>query len=128
MIYNSAAVNVHLQSWTLNGQQVILSKGTNLTMTLDKNGIIRDQNGDIAVVSKADGSIDFIPASAVTNAFITGPWSSNPSQNAAINLPAGYVPYGCANTTASAYQMFAFTTSPAAMPSCTNVLLQVSLC
>ena len=115
---------MHLQTWTLNGQQVILSKGTNLTMTLDVNGLLWDQNGDVGCVSIADGSIDFLPPTAIDNTYITGPWSSDNSQGAAIIPPSGLVAYGCDNTTATAYQMFAFSTSPP-MPSCTNVLLQV---
>lgn len=121
----STAIDVHLQTWSLNGQQVILSKGANLTMTLDQNGLIWDQNGDVCAVSKADGSINFLPPSAVTSNYITGPWSSDPSQGASISL-AGYTAYGCDNATASAYQMYCFSTTPA-QPSCTNVALQVLL-
>jgi hypothetical protein len=120
---NSTAINVHLQTWSLNGQQVILSKGANLTMTLDKNGLIWDQNGDVCAVSKADGSINFLSPTAITSDYITGPWSSSGSEQAAISLD-GYTAYGCENTTASAYQMYCFSTTPA-QPSCTNVLLQV---
>jgi hypothetical protein len=122
----STAINVHLQTWSLNGPQVILTKGANLTMTLDKNGLIWDQNGDVCAVSKADGSINFLPPTAVTSDYITGPWSSDSTQGAAISL-SGYTAYGCENSTAAAYQMFCFSTTPA-QPSCTNVLLQVYFC
>ena len=94
-------------------------------MTLDVNGLLWDQNGDVGCVSTADGSIDFLPPSAIDSTYITGPWSSDNSQGAAIIPPSGLIAYGCDNTTAAAYQMFAFSTSPSAMPSCTDVLLQV---
>ena len=95
-------------------------------MTLDKNGLLWDQYGDLGCISTIDGSINFLPPSAVTSDYITGPWVSDASEDAALIPPDGLVAYGCDNTTASAYQMFCFSTSPAAMPSCTNVLLQVS--
>jgi hypothetical protein len=108
----------------LNGEQVILSKGTNLTMTLDANGLLWDQTGAVGCVSSVDGSINFLPVPAITSQYITGPWTSDTSQGAAIIPPSGLTAYGCDNTTASAYQMFCFSTTPA-MPSCTNVALQV---
>lgn len=120
----SGAIDVHLQTWSLNGQQVILTKGANLTMTLDVNGLLWDQNGEVGCVSMTDGSINFLPPTAIDSTVITGPWSSNSSQGAAIIPPSGLSAYGCDNTTATAYQMFAFSTIPA-MPSCTGVLLQV---
>jgi hypothetical protein len=94
-------------------------------MTVDADGVLRDQNGDIGCVDLETGAIDFVPEADITDQYLTGPWSSNSSDNAAIELGGGYTAYGCDNTTASAYQMFMFTASPTAMPSCTDVLLQV---
>jgi len=96
-------------------------------MTLDANGVLWDQNNDVGCISQADGSIQFLSTPAITSNFITGPWVSNSSEGAAIIPPNGLGAYGCENTTASAYQMFAFSESPTALPSCTGVLLQVSL-
>jgi len=94
-------------------------------MTLDKNGLIWDQNGDVCAVSTKDGSINFLPPSAVTSDYVTGPWSSNSSAQAELSL-AGYSAYGCDNATAGAYQMFCFSgTSTPPLPSCTGVALQV---
>ena len=118
-------MDVHLQTWSLAGHQVILSKGTNLTMTLDVNGLLWDQNSDVGCVSTNDGSINFLPPTAIDSTCIIGPWRSDSSQGAVIIPPSGLTAYGCDNTTANAYQMFAFSASPTAMPSCTNVLLQV---
>jgi hypothetical protein len=95
-------------------------------MTIDSAGVLRDQNGDIGVVG-SNGAIEFIGAKAISSSDVSGVWSSDPSQNGAITLSGGYEAYGCDTGNASAYQMFAFTASPSAMPSCTNVLLQVSL-
>jgi len=125
---DSTAINVHLQTWSLNGQQVVLTVGTNLTMTLDStNGVLYDQYGFVGCISKADGSINFLNPADVTEDYITSPWTSDATQQAALIVPDGLTAYGCDNTTASAYQMFAFSTSPSAMPSCTNVLLQVPI-
>jgi hypothetical protein len=96
-------------------------------MTLDQNGLIWDQNGDVCAVSKTDGSINFLPPSSVTSAYITGPWVSDASSGASISL-TGYTAYGCENSTAGAYQMFCYAASASpALPSCTGVALQVFL-
>jgi len=94
-------------------------------MTLDQNGLIWDQKGDVCAVSKSDGSINFLAPSSVTSDYITGPWVSA-AQGAMISL-TGYTAYGCENSTAGAYQMYCYADSAsAALPSCTNVALQVS--
>jgi len=115
---------VHLQTWTLLGQEVFLSVGTALTMNLDEDGLLWDQNGDVGCISMTDGSISFLPPSAVTNDCIIGPWTSDPMFNAEIIPPLGLGPVGCQNTTANSYQMFCFSGAPP-LPSCTGVVLQV---
>jgi len=95
-------------------------------MTLDfTTGVLYDQFGFVGCISKADGSINFLNPADVTEDYITSPWTSDPSQQAVLIVPDGLTAYGCDNTTATAYQMFAFSTSPTARPSCTDVLLQV---
>jgi hypothetical protein len=116
---------VHLQIWTLSGANVILSEGANLTMTLDKNGILWDQNGDVGIIA-SDGSIQFISPSSVTASDISGPWISNSTENAEIIPPSGLAAYGC-SVGPTTYGMFAFASSPTSNPSCTVVALQVDL-
>jgi hypothetical protein len=73
------------------GDFVFLSNNSNLTVTLDKNGILWDQAGAVGVV-RDDKSIQFIlPSSVTSNLYIFGPWKSDPSQGAAIILQPGIV-------------------------------------
>jgi len=96
-------------------------------MSLDAaNGLLYNQNGFIGCISNADGSIVFLDPADITEDYTCSSWTSDASEQAALIPPSGLTAYGCDNTTATAYQMYAFSTSPAAMPSCTNVLLQVT--
>ena len=120
----SGSIAVHLQTWTLLGDEVFLSVGSNLTLSLDVNGLLWDQFGNVGCISETDGSINFLPPSAATNNCITGPWTSDSSSDAQLIAPSGLGAVGCANTTANAYQMFCFSGAPP-LPSCTGVVLQV---
>jgi hypothetical protein len=113
--------------WSLSTfSQVILTRTTTLTMTLDQSGQIFDQSGSVAAVNSSSGAIDFVPPEqAASSGYVTAPWSSDAANNAQISL-AGFGAYGCDNESAGMYQMFAFSTAPT-MPSCTPVALQVRL-
>src|SRR5271169_3995078 len=63
----SGSVTVHLQTWTLLGDEVFLSVGSNLTMSLDEHGLLWDQFGNVGCISETDGSINFLPPSAATH-------------------------------------------------------------
>lgn len=106
---------------------MFLSVGQTLTMALDEDGFLWDQAGNIGCISTGDGSVSFVaPEIFAKSCLLPGKWTSDATDNAAILPPSGYGAAGCANTTSDAYQMYCFSGSPP-IPSCTGVLLQVTL-
>jgi len=95
-------------------------------MVLDEDGFLWDQAGNIGCISTDDGSVSFVAPDTFAKNCLPGKWTSDATDNAAILPPSGYGAVGCANTTANAYQMYCFSGNPP-IPSCTGVLLQVTL-
>jgi hypothetical protein len=121
----SGAHTVHLRRLTSIGQQVFLQNGSKLTMTLDENKFLRDQDDYIGVITQSDGSLRFsLPSEVEDDDIVTG-WTSKPRSNARLGPPPGCGVFACLNTTANAHQMFCLTTIPPPSQSCTGVAMQV---
>jgi hypothetical protein len=109
-----------LKPVTLVGKQLFLSVGDNLSLALDEDGSIWQNDGGISALSMEDGALSIIDPATVTEHDIIYGWSAGPP----ISAPIGRRIYACYNTTQYAYQLYAIASIPDIR--CTAVAIQVT--